>query len=61
MSRSNRDTLVWGVIILVIGSLFLLRNVGVNIRVWELLGTYWPAVLILIGVKNIFLYFRSRR
>lgn len=42
-----------GVILIVIGVFFVLGNVGVLDNFWELLGTYWPVLLILAGVYNI--------
>lgn len=42
-----------GVILIVIGGLFILENVGVLDNFWGLLGTYWPVLLILAGVYNI--------
>jgi hypothetical protein len=56
MANTKRESLFWGLIILVLGMLFLLKNFGLEINVWHLLGKYWPLILIYIGLKNIFLY-----
>jgi len=56
MANTKKESLFWGLIILVLGMLFLLKNFGLEINVWHLLGKYWPLILIYIGVKNIFLY-----
>lgn len=56
MANTKKESLFWGLIILVLGMLFLLKNFGLEINVWHLLGKYWPLILIYIGVKNIYLY-----
>ena len=54
MANTKKESLFWGLIILVLGMLFLLKNFGLEINVWHLLGKYWPLILIYIGVKNIY-------
>jgi lia operon protein LiaF len=56
MANTKKESLFWGLIILVLGMLFLLKNFGLEINVWHLLGKYWPLILVYIGVKNIYLY-----
>jgi len=56
MANTKKESLFWGLIILVLGTLFLLKNFGLEINVWHLLGKYWPLILVYIGVKNIYLY-----
>lgn len=60
MTNTKRDSLFWGTIILVLGMLFLLKNFGLEINVWHLLGKYWPLILVYIGVKNIFMYMKKK-
>ena len=60
MSNQSKGSITGGIILLLIGSLFLLHNLGVNVHVWDFLGTYWPLILIVIGVKNIFLYLQKK-
>jgi hypothetical protein len=43
-----------------IGALFMLENIGIDIDVWDLMGTYWPTILIAVGIKSIVLYFRQK-
>jgi len=59
MANTKRESLFWGLIILVLGMLFLLKNFGLEINIWHLLGKYWPLILITIGLKNIFLYLKK--
>ena len=56
MAKTKRESLFWGVIILIIGLLFLLKNFGLEINIWRLLGKYWPLILVYIGLKNILLH-----
>ena len=49
-------------ILIVIGILFLLNNLGRDIAIWPLLADYWPVLLILLGVVGLVevLYYASR-
>lgn len=60
MSNQSKGSITGGIILLLIGTLFLLHNLGVNVHVWDFLGTYWPLILVAIGVKNIFLYLQKK-
>jgi lia operon protein LiaF len=57
MSRTKQESLFWGFILLVIGVLFMLKNFGIRIDIWHIIGTYWPLLLIAIGLKNILYHF----
>ncbi len=61
MGKDSRDSIFWGAVILIIGVLFLLRNLGWHIDIWHLAGRYWPLILVLIGLKNIFSYMKNRQ
>jgi len=61
MSRKKQESLFWGIILLLIGVLFLLDNMGVEIDLWDIIGDYWPLILIAIGVKNIWYHFSLKR
>ncbi|MBN2400645.1 hypothetical protein EH223_09635 [candidate division KSB1 bacterium] len=61
MAKAKKESLFWGFIILVLGMLFLLKNFGLEIRVWYLIGKYWPLILIYIGLKNIYLYTKKNQ
>ncbi len=60
MSKRKQEGLLAGVILLLIGVLFMLENFGIEIDVWELLGTFWPTILIAVGVKSIWLYYQQK-
>ncbi len=60
MSNQAKGSITGGIILLVIGTLFLLHNIGVNIHIWDFLGKYWPLILIGIGIKNIYLFLQKK-
>lgn len=61
MKQDRIDSIFWGVLIVLIGGLFLWKNLHADFDVLHTLWKYWPAALILIGVKNIILFFTSRK
>jgi len=62
MNSKKHESLFWGVILLLIGLLFLLDNLGIDIDVWDVIGDFWPMILILIGLKNIWYHYsRSKQ
>jgi len=42
-------TFVIGLLLIVLGAVFLLRNLGITWLSWMAFGTLWPALLILVG------------
>ncbi len=52
-----RRSLAGPVILVVIGVVFLLRNMGVHIPVWHFFGRFWPLLIILWGVIALIEYF----
>jgi len=60
MANTKKESLFWGTIILVLGTLFLLKNFGLAINVWHLLGKYWPLILVYIGLNNIYAYLKKK-
>lgn len=56
-SRSQRGPLLAGIILIVIGLIFLLENWYGHISFWRLFARYWPVILILIGLKKLYGYF----
>jgi len=61
MTSTKKESFFWGLIILVLGLLFLMKNFGLEINIWHLLGKYWPLILIYIGLKNIYLFIRKNK
>jgi DUF4097 and DUF4098 domain-containing protein YvlB len=52
-----RRSLAGPLILIVIGALFLLRNVGVHIPVWHFFGRFWPLLIIIWGVVALIEHF----
>lgn len=62
MSKQKSESLFWGFLILLIGMLFMIKNLGwADIDIWEFIAKFWPAILIYIGVKNIVVYIMKRK
>ncbi len=56
-ARSYRNALTAGLILIVLGVIFLIENVYTPFSALRLIGRYWPLIIILIGVKRIFDFF----
>lgn len=54
MSRSQSDggRMTWGLIIIALGVLLLLDNLG-ELDFGDFISTYWPAILVLVGLRMI--------
>lgn len=59
MSNRKKESLVWGIILVIIGVIFLLQNF--NIGVWRTLINLWPLILIGWGIKKIYLGLEEKR
>lgn len=58
MSGNKRTgALFAGVILILIGAIFLAENFYHSLSFWRLLSRYWPVILILIGLKKLHGYF----
>jgi DUF4097 and DUF4098 domain-containing protein YvlB len=54
-----RRSLTGPLIVIVIGLIFLLRNMGVHIPVWHFFGRFWPLLIILWGVIALIEHFTA--
>lgn len=60
MPRTRRkDTLVWGIILIVIGLIFLLHNIDID--VWDSIARLWPVVLIVWGLWKLYFGLKERK
>jgi len=50
-SHYHHDRFLWGAILIIIGVLFLLNNLGYSIGG---IGKWWPIILVLVGIRLIF-------
>lgn len=54
----KKDSLVWGIILIVIGAFFLLENI--DIEMMDLLAHLWPLILIAWGVWKLYFGLKER-
>jgi len=56
-ARTRSGALTAGVILILIGVVFLLENWYGSVSFWRLFARYWPLILIAIGLKKLHGYF----
>lgn len=54
----RKDPLAWGIILIVIGLIFLLQNF--DYEIWDTLARLWPVVLIVWGAWKLYYGFKER-
>jgi len=53
--KKNRGNLVWPLVLVVVGVILLLNNIGVlSGNVWEMIWRFWPLLLIVLGLDSLF-------
>lgn len=56
MQSSIMHRLLWGIVVVAIGVMFLLNQLGItDMNIGEMFGTFWPVFLILIGLQGMLL------
>jgi uncharacterized membrane protein HdeD (DUF308 family) len=55
--HKRKDPLVWGIILIVIGLLFLLPT---TIDIWWTLARFWPVILIVWGAFKLYYGLKDR-
>jgi len=55
--RPLGGALTAGLILIIIGAIFLIENLYAPFSAWRLIARYWPIILILIGIRRIYDYF----
>jgi len=55
----QREPLAWGIILIVIGLVFLLANINVNI--WDFIARLWPLVLIAWGAWKLYFGIKEKQ
>src|SRR5215470_17199711 len=58
---NRRNSVVFPVVLVAIGVLFLLRAWRPEFSPWPILWTYWPLILVAIGLAKIWDYSRQRQ
>jgi hypothetical protein len=51
-ARRKHDSLVWGIILIALGTIFLLDRLGLD--AWDAVWRFWPAILIFWGASKVF-------
>lgn len=59
-SRRVSGSIFWGLVFLAIGCMFLARNMGYPISMWNIVVRYWPVVLIAWGLFKLVDYVRMQ-
>jgi hypothetical protein len=59
MARKQRSALAWGIILIVIGLVFILENFGVD--AWANLFRLWPLILIAWGAWKLYFGIKERK
>jgi len=54
--QKRKDTLVWGILLITLGVLFLL-----NVNIWYVLAHFWPVILILWGAHKLYYGLKEKR
>jgi hypothetical protein len=57
-NKHKKDNLAWGIILILIGVIFLLDNINVN--VWDAFARLWPVVIISWGVWKLYFGIKER-
>ncbi len=50
-AKKHHGNLVWGIILVILGVVFLLENFGYDI--WDYIGKLWPVILIIWGISKL--------
>ncbi|MCP4157989.1 MAG: hypothetical protein GY757_60335 [bacterium] len=61
MSKKKQESLFAGVILLMIGVIFLMQNLEIGPDFWDFFGTYWPLILVAVGAKYIWQHYEAKK
>ena len=56
-ARPLGGALTAGLILILLGVIFLVENFYAPFSAWRLIARYWPLILIVIGVRRVYDYF----
>ena len=56
--HKRRDSLVWGIILIGLGFIFLFESFDVD--VWDALWRFWPVILIIWGANKLYFGLKER-
>ncbi len=55
----NRDPLAWGILLVVIGAIFLFQNLDFGI--WDFAARLWPLILVFWGAWKVYFGLKEKR
>ena len=56
----RRDSIFWALTLIAIGGLFLYTNFHHDVRAWQIIGRYWPVLIIFWGLSKLYAFFKYR-
>jgi hypothetical protein len=56
-ARPLGGALTAGLILILIGTIFLIENFYAPFSAWRLIARYWPVILIIVGLRRLYDYF----
>jgi hypothetical protein len=56
--QKYRDSLIWGIILIVVGGIFLLETL--HVRVWHYVWRLWPVIFIAWGANKLYYGLKER-
>lgn len=59
-AKQRRGSYGWGLVLIFIGVVFLIAQLKPNFDPWRLLWTYWPVLLILLGIAKLWDHMSNR-
>jgi membrane protein DedA with SNARE-associated domain len=59
MAKKQRSALAWGIILIIIGLIFILDNFDID--VWDILARLWPLALIVWGAWKLYFGLKERK
>lgn len=59
--RYRRGSIFWALILIGVGTLFLLRNFNPAIQPWHMIAKFWPVLIIFWGLSKLADYFQARK
>jgi uncharacterized membrane protein HdeD (DUF308 family) len=54
--QKRKDPLIWGVLLITLGVLFLLK-----VNIWYVLAHFWPVILIIWGAHKLYYGLKERQ
>jgi hypothetical protein len=60
MSEHRRGSMVWAILLIGLGVLFLIGNLRPNVDAWWIFARYWPLLFIFLGLGKLWDYYQRR-